>query len=290
MSEVPPAHELLGESNEDRRDIKACSTTSFTAFGSGMEAYDWEHPSRVIPSPPQIENGPFTELRLAPSPAAAVAAIVIRQRTSSDQRSMLSIVRDAKRGAIYRVKAPGVRIKNGRRDGRLVAGTMGLRIDGEQAQERLEDRVPVATGVGGTSEEMTETGSSKLWSTVANAFDDESIAAIEFPDDSKHPTLQMDWPLVAEVPRLETLTAAKLFSLDFMGQNCVRWRDFLRMKDVAGRAVGWRFLYYVARETAHDAISLSRRKGMGDWVRFIAALLTLLSSLGSLGWLLSRVL
>jgi hypothetical protein len=203
---------------------------------------------------------------------------------------MLSIVKDAKRGAIYRVKAPGVRIRNGRRDGRLVAGTMGLRIDGEQAQERLEDRVPVATGVGGASEEMTETGSSKLWSTVADAFDEESIAAIEFPDDSKHPTLQMDWPLVAEVPRLELLTDAKLFSLDFMGQNCVRWRDFLRMKDVAGRAVGWRFVYYVARETAHDAISLSRRKGMRDWVRFSAALLTLLSSLGSLGWLLSRIL
>lgn len=289
MSNVPPVHELLGERAEDHRDTKACSTTSFTALGRGMKPYDWEDPARSIPSPPDVKNDQFTELRLAPNPAAAVAAVVIRQRAGSKQRSIISILLDAKQATIYRVRAPGVRLKDSRLDGRLVAGTAGLRLEGEQAQERLEDRALVGAGVGGPAQEEAESGASELWSTVEKAFEEESIAAIEFPDDSKHVTLKLDWPLVAEARRLRVLAKARIFRLEVIGTDCVRWRDFFSMKDVAGRSAGWRFAYYVAREAAYDAISVSRRNGLRDWLRFVVALLAFFSSLGSLGWLLSRI-
>lgn len=286
MHHAPDPHALVGERPDDPGDVVVCASKTYVALGTGMGAYDWESPSRVIPCPREIESGPFTELHLAPSPAAAVAGMVLRRRAGSEQR-IVEILGDARRAAVYRVRAPGVRIKDGRLNGRLVAGALGLRREGEQ--ERLEDRALVATGRGGPSDEASESGRSNLWSTVDRGFK-EPVAAIELPDDAVHPALKLDLTLIASVRRLEALEATKLFKLEYQGHSCVRWRDLLRMKDLSGRPAGARFLRYLVREGIADFLSLSRRKGLRAWLSFAAAVLAFLSSLGSLGWLLSKLL
>lgn len=287
MDRCPSPHELVGEHPDDHGDIKLCLSKTFVALAPRMNAYDWESPTRGVPNPDEVENGPFTELRLAPSPAAAVAGMVVRRRKSSRQ-SISQVLRDVKRAAIYRVKAPGVRVKDGHLDGRLVAGALGLRMEGEQAQERLEDRALVAAGSGSSQDDSPDTGISDLWATVDKSFE-ESVAALELPDDAVHPTLKVDWTLIGSVERLDLLTENKLFNLPYVGQSCVTWRDLLRMKDITGRPVGLRFLYYVGREASYDFISVGRKSGVRDWLKFLIVLLTAISSLGSLGWLLSQI-
>lgn len=281
------SRELVGEKAGDPADIKICLRKSYLALAPGHEAYEWESPSRVIPNLQQVKSGPLTELHLARSPAAGVVGMVVRLRESSDQ-SIIQIFKDARRAAIYRVRAPGVRIKDGRFDGRLVDGARGLRKEGEQAQERLEDRALVPTGSGATSDDAAEIGISTLWSTVEDGFL-EKVAAIELPDEALHPTLKVDWPLIGSVRRLEALTKDNLFKLEYVGQSCVTWRDFLRLRDIGKKPAGLRFVYYLARGAAHDFVSLTRKSGIRDWLGFAGGLLAFLSSLGSLGWLLSQL-
>jgi len=281
--------ELIGERFGDPADVKACvSSNSFVAFGPGLHAYDWEAPCRVIPSPPQVEIGPLTELRLSPSPAAAIAAMVVRRRASSRQ-SILDVLKDARQAAIYRVRAPGVRIKDGRSDARLVGGIVDLRREGEQAQERLGDRALVAAGPAGGSDQDAAARSSATWEAIADGFD-EMVAAIEMPDDAIHPTLKLDWTLVAAAERLDNLRENHLFKLDFVGQSCVTRRDLLNIEDIAGKPAGRHFAYYLAREAAYDFISISRKSGASDWLRFSTAIVGFMSSIGGLGWILSKVL
>ncbi|HEX6667631.1 MAG TPA: hypothetical protein VF081_13665 [Solirubrobacterales bacterium] len=289
MENVQYPHELIGEWPDDPADLKACVRKNiYTALPPGERAYDWESPSRIVTNPPEVKSGPFTEMHLSPTPAAAIAARVMRLRAGADQQPILQILGDAMQMAIYRVRAPAVRIKDVRLDSRFVGGAVELRRDGELAQERLEDRVRVASVPTGGVDETVGRHTSDAWEAIATGFT-KSIAAMELPDDAIHPSLKLDWTLLGSVPRLNLLKNDGPFKLDFLGQSCVTWRDILAMEDIAGRPVGWRFAYYIGREAAHDFISLSRKKRLRDWLGFGIAILTFLSSLGSLGWLVSQL-
>lgn len=284
----PDSRELVGSNPDDSRDLRACETESYVALPAGIPAYEFEHPGRIVPNPPEVEHGPFTELHLAPSPAAAVVGSVLRLRASTGQ-PIGQILGNAKRAAIYRVRAPGVRIKDGSRDARLVNGIVGLRLEGEQAQDRLGDRVLAVAGGGSSDSLADERGVSNAWATVDAAFDD-MIAAFEMPDEGVHPTLKVDWALVGSVNRLEILANDLLFKFEYQGQSCISWRDLLHVRDLSGRRVGPRFFYYLGRQAAYDFVSLTRKKGILDWVRFITVVIGFITACGgALGWLLSQV-
>lgn len=284
----PDSRELVGSNPDDSRDLRACETESYVALPAGIPAYELEHPGRVVPNPPEVEHGPYTELHLAPSPAAAVVGTTLRLRASTKQ-PIRQIFSNAKGAAIYRVRAPGVRIKDGSRDAHLVNGVVGLRLEGEQAQDRLGDRA-LAVASGGTSDALAdERGISHAWATVEAAFDD-MVAALEMPDEGVHPTLKVDWTLMGSVNRLEILADDLLFKLEYQGQACVGWRDFLRLRDLSGRRAGPRFLYYLGRQAAYDFVSLTRKKGIVDWVRFITVVIGFITACGgALGWLMSQI-
>jgi hypothetical protein len=284
----PDARDLVGSSPADRWGLRACETESYLAMAAGIWPYDWEHPARVVPNPPEIDHGPFTELHLAPSPEAALVGAILRLRKSSDQ-SIRQIVKDVRMRALYRVRAPGVRIKDGAHDAELAQGLLGLRREGEQTQDRLADRALAVVGGSSPDESADERGASIAWAAVAAAFD-ESIAALEMPDEGVHPTLKVDWPLLASVDRLQLLVNDRLFRLEFVGQEQVGWRDFLRLRDLRGRRAGARFFYYLGREAAHDFISLTRKNGLLDWLRFVTVMLGLITAYGGLiAFLLSRI-
>lgn len=287
--EDPDSRELVGSNPDDSRDLRACETESYMALPPGIPAYELEHPGRVVPSPPEVEHGPYSELHLAPSPAAAVIGNVLRLRASTGQ-PIRQIFSDARRAAIYRVRAPGVRIKDGSRDARLVNGVLGLRLEGEQAQDRLGDRALAVAGAGSSDALADERGVSNAWATVDAAFDD-TISALEMPDEGVHPTLKVDWTLVGSVNRLEILAIDLLFKLEFQGQSCVSWRDFLHVRDLNGRRVGPRFFYYLGRQAAYDFVSLTRKERILDWVRFITIVIGFIAACGkALEWLLSQIL
>ena len=286
--EEPDAREFVGSSPADRRGLRACETESYVAVAAGISAYDFEHPGRVVPNPPEIEHETFTELHLAPSPAAALVGTILRLRKGSDQ-SIRQILTDAKARALYRVRAPGVRIKDGSHDAALTQGLVGLRREGEQTQDRLGDRALAVVGGGSGDELADERGTPLAWAVVAAAFE-EKIAALEMPDEGIHPTLKTDWTLLASVDRLELLIDDRLFWFEFLGQGRVGWRDFLRLRDLRGRRAGARFLYYLGREAAHDFISLTRKNGLRDWLRFVTVLIGLITAYGGLiAFVLSRI-
>ncbi len=245
-----------------------------------------------MPAPPLAENAPFTELRLAPEPAAAVFGMVQRLRRGSNQ-SIRQALTNAQRAAIYRVEAPGVRIKDCHSDSRLVGGLLELRKEGELARERLglaaEGRERVAMGAAGGIEDDSEGRTmSEEWSALDAHFDD-AVAAVELPDDSKFRSIKADWALVGSSTRLEALVASEVLRLPYVGKSRVRLRDLLLMRDVNGRKSGARVALYLARETARDLFSVRRKSGFKDWLAFATALLGALSGLGSLSWLLSQL-
>jgi hypothetical protein len=282
------AREFVGSTPADRWGLRACETESYLAIAAGIWAYDWEHSSRVVPNPPEVEHDPFTELHLAPSPAAALVGTILRLRKSSDQ-SIIQIFKDAKARAVYRLRAPGVRIKDGKHDAALTQGIVGLRREGEQTQDRLGDRALAVVGSGRGDELTEDRRASIAWATVAAAFE-EKIAALQMPDEGVHPTLKVDWTLLASVDRLQLLVDDKLFWLEFVGQGSVGWRDFLRLKDLRGRRAAGRFFYYLGREAAHDFISLSRKSGLRDWLRFLTVMFGLITAYGGLvAFLLSKI-
>jgi hypothetical protein len=262
------------------------------ALAPGLSVHHWDSPERLVPSSSSVESGPFTELNLAPSPAAAVAGMILRRRAGS-QQSIWEVVKDAEGAAIYALEAPGVRVKDGHSDSRLVGGTRGLRKEGERAQGQLvhavEGRQPVARGAAMRTGEGIpfDYASSGEWVAMKTHFE-EAVAAVEIPNDSSRSVAQLDWSFVAPIPRLEALLREGSLRLVYLGQSGVHWRDMLRMTDVAGRPAGARFAYYLARETARDLLSIRRQNGLQDWLRFATAILAFFGGLGSLAWLLSQ--
>jgi len=285
--------QLIGSRAGDPADLRICTNPSYIGLAPGLSIYSWDLRERAVPSPPRIQNGPFTELRLAPSPAAAVFGLMLRRRSGSLQ-SIWQVLRDAQRSAIYRVEAPGVRIKDCRSDSRLAGGLLELRKEGELARKGLDlaadgrerTAMGAAAGVEGNYEERTR---SEEWTTLDGYFDG-AVAAIELPDDSKLRLVRADWALVGSSPRLEALVADGSLSLIYVGKSQVRLRDLLRMRDVSGRRAGGRVAYFLARETASDLFSFRRRSGFKDWLKLATALVGALSGLGSLSWLLSQLI
>lgn len=281
---------MIGSRAGDPADLYICTGPSYIALPVGLSIYDWDSPERTVPAPPPVENGPFTELRLAPSPAAAVFGLVRRRRHGSSQ-SVLQVLRDAQRAGVYRVEAPGVRIKDRHADSRLVDGVVGLRKEGELALERLdhapENRERVAMGAaGGLDDDSEDRRMSEEWATFDACFND-TVAAVQVPDDSELHAIKTDWPLVGSSPRLEALGASDSLTFVYLGKSVVRLRDLLWMRDVHGRWAGWRFVSYIAGEIARDLFSIRRKGGLRDWLKFGTALLGAVSGLASLSWLLS---
>jgi hypothetical protein len=257
-------------------------------LGTGLKIHQWDGPDRVIPAPPLVPGGPFAEMRLAPSPAAAVVAGIGRRRAGSEQPIWQDVL-DLLSYAVFYVNATGVRIRDRHNDGRLVGSTMGLRQEGQKARVRLvrEDRELVASG-GAMAEGDSSGPISDEWTTLAEYLE-ETVAGIEVPSDSALRTIKADWSLVVPVPRIKALEDKGALDYDYVGTGVVRFRDLLRIKDVNGKAAGGRFACFLAREFAHDIFSVRRQQGLKDWLRFATATLGCASSLGGFGWLLSEV-
>jgi hypothetical protein len=276
---------LIGSKADDAGDVRPCGTEGYTTLAPGLRIYAWRKADRLIPSPPEAEEGPFAELRLAPSPAAAVVAAIGRRRAGSEQ-PIWEVVRDVLGSAIYLVRANGVRIKDRHSDSRLVGGTPGLRKEGEYARSRLtreEGEAPesglATTSFGPMSDE---------WTTI-DAYFEEAVAAVEIPSASALRTIKADWCLVISIPRIEELEEAKALKFDYLGTGIVGFRDLLEVREVSGERAGGRFLYFLAREMAHDIFSLRRQQGFKAWLRFATATIGCMSSLGGIGWLLSQL-
>jgi hypothetical protein len=258
-----------------------------------MPIGDWGSPERAVQAPPRVEGGPYTELKLAPTPTAAVAGVIFRRRSSNNQ-PIWQIVGDALQADIHHVKAHGVRIRDRHADSVLVEGIPRLRTEGENAQRLLieaaeEDRERVPAGAAATFEpESSGKGQSPGWTLLERDFE-RAIAAVEVPDDGVDYPAKTDWSLVASIPRVEMLVKGGPLQIGYTGRR-VRLRDLLKLTDVNGNPAGGRFAYFLARETAHDLFSLRRQQGVRDWLRFAGSVLTFLGGLGSLTWLVSEML
>jgi hypothetical protein len=255
----------------------------------GLPLHCWDGADRAITAPGQVTGGPFTELRLAPSAAAATIAAIGRRRAGSEQ-PIWQVVTDVLGFAIYRVRASGVRVKDRHSDSRLAGGTPGLRKEGEHSRSSLvkEDRALVASGAGAAGGAGNRAPMSDEWTTL-DAYFRENVVGIEIPLESALRAIKPDWCLVASVRRIEALTNAGVLDFEYQGTSVVRFRDLFRARDVTGRHVGVDFAYFLARSAAHDVFSIRRQQGIGDWLRFGTALFGAASSLGGLGWLASQV-
>jgi hypothetical protein len=247
----------------------------------------------VVPSPPLVRNGPFTELRVAPSPTAAVFGTVLRRRVGSPDESIWEVFRDAQRAAIYLVEAPGVRIKDCSSDGLFAGGLLELRRKGELARRALDFATErwelIVTAMAGDVAGPAKGGSPSEWSTLEAHFD-ARVAAVELPDDPTVRSIRPDWSFVGSCPRLDSLVASGSLRLTYLSQPQVRLRDLLTMRDARGRRVGWRVACFFAREALRDLFSIRGKRGFKDWLTFATAMLGALSGLGSLSWLLAQVL
>jgi hypothetical protein len=289
----PHSDELVGARADDPLNLHVCRIPTYIALAAGIPAYDWRSPTREVPAPPLVKNGPFTELRLAPSPAAAVLDM-IRERRSGSAQSMGQVLKDVQEAAIFRVEAPAVRILDCHSDGRLVGGVPELRKEGELARQRLglpaDDRERVASGAAAVVDpDREDRAVSEEW-TALDAYFEQTVAAVQVPDTSKAHAIKSVWPLVGSIPRLETLVADHYLKLVFVGQSEVGLRELLRVRDVTGRKAHWHVAYFLAREMAHDLFSIRRKSGFGDWLKFATALLGALSGVGSISWLLSELI
>ena len=262
--------ELIGSKEGDSADLRACMAPSYVGFPASQPVNSWRAPERAIPAPPSLRHGPFTELRLATSPAAVVFGRIVRRRIGSPSQSIRQLLRDRENVAIYRIEAPGVRVKDRRTDGRFAGGLLELRKRGELA--RLGPPGDGAAGVG--------------WRVLEDCFED-SVAAVELPDDSTRHSLTVERSLVCSTRRLEALEADGLLKLIYVGPSRVGLIDLLGIRDVRSRCVGLRVAAFLLRELARDSFTLRGRVTFADWIKFSGALL---SSLSVLYWLLSQIL
>lgn len=274
--------DLIGKKNDDPADTLACMHERYCTLAPGVSPYDWESAGRQIPNPPTVEEGSFTELYLSSTPAAAWAGLILRRAASSEQ-PIWQILKDVRRYPVYRIEAPGVRMKDRHSDSRLIGGLEVLRKEGEEAQVHEEDRALVPVGAVAASEDPGgESGTSKEWQTLDRYFC-EPIAAVVLPNDSPHPTIRLDWPAIGSIPRLDALAEDGLLNLVYLGKRRMRIRDLMRLTDASGRSTGRRFSYFLARELAHDFFSPRRKRSIRDWI-------TLLAALGAIAGLASRIL
>lgn len=278
-------HELLGYKTDDPADVLACMHDRFCTLPPGTSAYDWEGPGRLLPHPPSVDGGPYTEIRLADTPEAAWAGEIL-QRAAASEQPMWQILKDLRRFPVYRVKAAGIRVKDCHRDSRLVGGTLALRKEGEEAQVHDEDRSLVALGGAAPSEGHGVGGTSMEWQVIDRYFR-EPIAAIFLPDDSPHPGIRLDSPVVASIPRLDALGEDGPLSLIYLGERRMRLRDLRHLADADGKPAGLRFARFLARGLAHDFLSPGRKRSIRDWVTLAVALLT---SLGAIAGLALRLI
>ena len=278
--------DLVGSKIDDPADVLACMHARFVALPPGVSAYDWELPWRKIPNPPSVEGGPFTELRLARTPAAAWAGQILRLVASGEQ-PIWQVLKSVRRYAVHRIEAPGARIKDCHLDSRMVGGPGALRKEGEEAEVPQWDRALVTPGAaelfGG---EEKDGGTSAEWQALDRYFR-EPIAAVSLPDDSPHPTIRPDWPVVASIPRLDGLSEENYLKLVYVGDRHMRMRDLLRLTDATGKPAGLRFAYFLTREFAHDFFSPRRKRSVRDWGTLAV---TLLTSLGGLAGLASKLI
>jgi len=283
--------------------LRTCTTRSYIALPLGLSIYDWDARQRAIPSPPLIRNGPYTELRIAPNPAAAVFGLMHRRLVGSPRQPVWEALGDARRAAIYQVEAPGVRIKACNSDGRFAGGLLELRRKGVLAQRALDfatERWELITAMTGHVSGASKGGAASEWSTLEAHFD-ARVAAVELPDDSGLRSIRADWSLVGSCPRLEALVSSGSLRLTFVGQSQVRTLDLLRMRDARGCGVGWRVACFLVRRASSDLLSIwakrasewlsaQRKSGFKGWLKFVMAVLGALSGLGSISWLLAQLL
>jgi hypothetical protein len=288
---ISDARELIGAKPGDPADLRPCRTRGYMVLPTNVRIHEWEGSDRAIPAPPQIDHGPFSELCLAPTPAAATLAAIGRSRVGSE-RPIWHVTKDILGWSVYAVEATGVRIRDRHRDSRLVGGTPALRQEGENARARLvrEDRELVASGAAPLSTELDEPRGpvSDEWTALGLYFE-ESVAAIEIPSDSALQTTKADWCLVVSIPRIRVLEKAEILRFEYLGARMVRFRDLLKTGDVSNRSVTRRIAYFFGREVAHDVFSIRRQQGFRDWLRFGSATLGFAGGLGGLGWLLSHL-
>ena len=247
----------------------------------------------MIPSPPLVRNGPFTELRFAPNPTAAVFGVMQRRRAGSPDQSIWQVFKDAQRAAIYLVEAPGVRIKDCSSDGLFAGGLLELRRKGELARRALDFATErwelIVTAMAGDVAGPAKGGSPSEWSTLEAHFD-APVAAVELPDDSSLGSIRPDWSFVGSCPRLDSLVSNGSMRLTYVGRSQVRLRDLLTMRDARDRRVGWRVAGFLAREALRDLFSIRGKSGFKDWLKLATAMLGAISGLGSLSWLLAQLL
>jgi hypothetical protein len=278
--------QLVGRRHNDPADVVACMDERYLSLPAGVSAFDWRAPGRLIPDPPSVAGGPFTEIRLAGTPDAALAGQIVRRVVSSEQ-PIWQVLRDVRGYSLYRVEAPGVRIKDCHADSRLSRGLLALRKEGEDAQVHEEERTAVALGAAASPESHESEGIRSIeWQTVDRCFR-ELIAAVSLPDDLPRPKIRLDRPVIASVPRLDGLADQGLLSISYVGRRRIGLRDLLRLTDAAGRPAGWRFARFLARRLAHDFLSPRRQRRLRDWIALVAALLT---SAGAIAGLVSRLL
>jgi hypothetical protein len=168
----------------------------------------------------------------------------------------------------------------------MVGGPVALRKEGEEAPVHEEDLALVTLGApsphGGQEYKQ---GASMEWQALDRYFR-EPIVAISLPDDSPHPTIRPDWPVVGSIPRLDALEEEGMLKLAYVGERRMRLRDMLRLVDATGKPAGLRFGYFLARESAHDFFSPRRKRSIRDWV----TLATALASIGGIAGFASRVI
>ncbi len=272
---------LVGRSAEDPADVLACMHERFVELPAGISPYDWEAPGRLIPNPPSIEGGPFVDIRLAQTPEGAWAGSILR-RIASGEQPVWQILKDVRRHAIYRIEAPGARIKDRHSDGRLVGGPRALQKEGEESEVLDEDRSLVAPGAPAPSEQPERAkGTSRQWEAVAAHFET-PILAVVLPDDSPSWMIRPDWPIIASIPRLDGLIEEGYLVLVYEAERQMRLRDFRHLTDATGKPAGRRFLYFLARQAAHDFFSPRRKRSRRDWATLALAMLPPLAAAASL--------
>lgn len=256
MPELRP-HDLIGARADDPEGLRACPHRVFLALPPGMRLEEWEGRERLVRSPPQTKAGPYTELKLAATPARAVGGQIMRLRADSS-RPIWQIVGDALKANIFEFEAHGVRVRDRQRESTLVEGIPWLRAEGA--------------------------GSSHGWMLIEGDFE-RGVVGVAVPDAAVGYPDPIDWSFLASIPRLTMLRTEGALRISYRRGARVRLRDLLALTGVARNPVGGSFALYLARELLRDLLSPRNRRSLRDWGRLLGGVLAFLGGLGGLGGL-----